>query len=135
MQNLALTIEAGVSAASAVDLAFRGAGTRQYLAKAEQAKQAISQGQEMHAVLADTHLFQQETIEVVELGEASGKLAESLDKHFKHLQKQVKTAMSKVTYFASAAIWILIAAILIVIIFRVFSMYVHNLDTQAADKF
>jgi type II secretory pathway component PulF len=133
VQTLALTIEAGVSAASAVDLSFRSAGTAQFMSKAESAKQSISQGQEMHLVLADTHLFQRETLEVIELGEASGKLAESLDKHFRHLQRQVKAAMAKVTYLASAMIWFLIATVLILIIVRVFSMYVNNLDTRATD--
>jgi len=133
VQTLALTVEAGVSAAAAVDLSFRSAGTNQFMSKAEGAKQAISQGQEMHSVLADTHLFQRETVEVVELGEASGKLAEALDKHFRHLQRQVKAAVAKVTYFASAVIWILIALMLILIIVRVFSMYVNNLDGQATD--
>ena len=133
VQTLALTIEAGVSAASAVDLSFRSAGTSQFMSKAESAKQAISQGQEMHFVLSDTHLFQRDTLEVVELGEASGKLAESLDKHFRHLQRQVKAAMAQVTYVASAIIWLLIAVILILIIVRVFSMYVNNIDGQATD--
>jgi type II secretory pathway component PulF len=133
VQTLALTIEAGVSAASAVDLSFRSAGTGQFMSKAETAKQAISQGQDMHSVLADTHLFQRETLEVIELGEASGKLAEQLDKHFRHLQRQVKAAMAKVTYVASALIWLLIAAALILIIVRVFSMYIGNFENQSTE--
>jgi type II secretory pathway component PulF len=130
IQTLALTIEAGVDAASAVDLSFRSAGTTQFANKAEIAKESILRGVEMHTVLADTKLFQDETIEVVELGEASGRLAESLDKHFHHLKRQVKNSMAKVTYFASALIWFLIAAMLLMIIFRVFSMYIDGLGNR-----
>ncbi|MCC9644138.1 type II secretion system F family protein [Rhodopirellula sp. JC740] len=133
VQTLALTIEAGVDAASAVDLAFRSAGTRQFQSKASQSKQAILQGHDLHSTLADSHLFQEETIEVVELGEASGKLAETLDKHFRHLKSQVKSSMAKLTYAASAAIWVAIAAILILIIFRVFSLYVDGMGERATD--
>lgn len=133
VQTLAITIEAGVDAAAAIDLSFRSAGTGQYASKAEPAKEAILQGREMHTVLADTHLFQPDTIEVVELGEASGRLAESLDKHFHQLKRQVKSSMAKLTYFASAMIWMLIAALLIIIIFRVFSMYVNGLEDRATD--
>jgi len=131
IQTLALTIEAGVDAASAVDLSFRSAGTGQFKSKAADAKQSILQGREMHSVLADTHLFQNDTLEVIELGEASGKLAETLDKHFKHLSRQVKVSMARITYFASALIWFSIAALLIMIIFRVFSMYVNNIGDRA----
>ncbi len=133
VQTLAITIEAGVDAASAIDLSFRSAGTARFASKAQSAKEAILQGREMHTVLADAHLFQEDTIEVVELGEASGRLAESLDKHFHQLKRQVKSSMAKVTYFASALIWILIAALLIIIIFRVFSMYVNGLEDRATD--
>lgn len=133
VQTLALTIESGVDAASAVDLAFRCAGTKQFQSKASQSKQAILQGHDLHSTLADSHLFQEETIEVVELGEASGKLAETLDKHFRHLKSQVKSSMAKLTYAASAAIWVAIAIVLVLIIFRVFSLYVDGMGERATD--
>lgn len=133
VQTLAITVEAGVDAATAIDLSFRSAGTGQYASQAKSAKEAILQGREMHTVLADTHLFQGDTLEVVELGEASGRLAESLDKHCHQLKRQVKRSVAKVTYFASAMIWILIAALLIIIIFRVFSMYVNGLEDRATE--
>lgn len=131
VQTLALAIESGMDAASAIDLSFRSAGTTRFLAKADNSKVAINQGRDMHSVLADTGLFQPETLEVVELGEASGRLAETLDKHFKHLKVQVKNSMAALTYLASAIIWMVIAAALVMIIFRVFSLYVNNIGDTA----
>ena len=133
VQTLSLAIDSGVNASAAVDLAFRSAGTRRFVTKAAGAKQAIEAGRDMHSVLGETGLFQDETLEVVELGEASGRLAETLDKHFRYLKSQVKSSMATLTYLASALIWIIIAAILIVIIFRVFSIYVNNMGDAAAD--
>jgi type II secretory pathway component PulF len=133
VQTLGLAVEAGIDAASAVDLSFRSAGTPQFLGKAGSAKQAILQGRDMHSVLDETGLFQPDTIEVVELGEASGKLAETLNKHFRHLKGQVVGSMAKLTYFASAVIWFTIVVLLIAIIFRVFSLYINNLGDAATD--
>ena len=133
VQTLALTIEAGADAAAAIDLSFRSAGTRQFKNQADEARVAIKQGRDMHSVLQDTGLFQEDTIEVVELGEASGRLAESLDKHFRHLKSQVRSSMAKLTYLASALIWFSIAAVLILIIFRVFSLYVNGMGDRATD--
>jgi type II secretory pathway component PulF len=138
VQTLGLAIEAGIDAASAVDLSFRSAGTRQFMGKAGAARQAILQGREMHVVLDETELFQSETIEVVELGEASGKLAETLSKHFRHLKTQVTASMAKLTYFSSAVIWFSVVALLISIIFRVFSLYINNIGdaaTEAMNRF
>lgn len=133
VQTLALTIDAGVDAASAVDLSFRSAGTSQFTSQAEAAKVAIKQGRDMHSVLADTRLFQEDTLEVIELGEASGRLAESLDKHFNRLKTQVRSSMAKLTYLASSVIWFVVAAALIFIIFRVFSLYVNGLGERGTN--
>ena len=131
VQTLALGIEAGMDAGTAIDLAFRTAGTPRYRAKAENAKDAILQGRDMHSVLGETELFQQETIEAVQLGEESGRLAETLDKHFRYLKSEVKSSMARITYVASGIIWFIVAAALIAIIFRVFSLYVNNLGDSA----
>ncbi|MEO1527683.1 MAG: type II secretion system F family protein [Planctomycetota bacterium] len=131
VQTLSLSIESGIDAWSAVDLSFQSAGTPQFRRKAEPAKNAILQGRDIHSVLSDARLFQRDTLEAVELGEASGRLAETLDKHFRQLKSQVKSSMAIITYLASALIWASIAALLIVIIFRVFSMYVDGLGDAA----
>jgi len=131
VQTLSLAIESGIDAWSAVDLAFQSAGTPQFRSKAEPAKNAILQGRDIHSVLRDTGLFQRDTLEAVELGEASGRLAETLDKHFRQLKSQVKSSMAMITYIASALVWAVIAAVLILIIFRVFSLYVNQLGDAA----
>ncbi len=133
VQTLSLAIESGVNASSAVDLAFRSAGTRKFASQAEIAKESIEAGRDLHSVLGETGLFQEETLEAVELGEASGRLAETLDKHFRYLKSQVKSSMATLTYIASALIWFVIAAVLIVIIFRVFSMYINNIGDAATN--
>lgn len=131
VQTLSLAIEAGMDAWTAIELSFNSAGTPRFASKASAAKDAILQGQDMHRVLADTGLFQEETLETVELGEDSGRLSETLDKHFKYLKAQVKTSMAKLTYIASGIIWFVVAALLVTIIFRVFSLYVGNIGDAA----
>jgi type II secretory pathway component PulF len=131
VQTLSLAIEAGMDAWSAVDLSFRSAGTPRFLRRAAAAKDAVLKGRDMHTVLAETGLFQDETLEAVQVGEESGRLAETLDKHFRQLKSQVKSSMAKLTYMASGIIWFVIAAALITIIFRVFSLYVNNIGEAA----
>ena len=127
VQTLSLAIESGMDASSAIDLAFRSAGTTRMEKKSAAAKEAIERGRDMCSVLADTGLFQEETLEAIQLGEESGRLSETLDKHFRHLKTQVKTSMATITYLSSAIIWFLIAAVLIAIIFRVFSLYIGGI--------
>jgi type II secretory pathway component PulF len=133
VQSLALAIESGVTASNAISLSFKGSSTAAFKAKAESAREAILQGREMHAVLRDTGLFLPETIEAVELGEESGRLAETLDKHFRVLRMRVRFAMAAIAQIASSVVWIAVAAILITMIFRLFGRYVSQIDPRAVE--
>ena len=106
-----------------------------FKAKTDSAREAIVQGRELHAVLRDTGLFLPETIEAVELGEESGRLAETLDKHFRVLRMRVKFAMAAIAQIASSVVWIAVAAIMVMMIFRLFGRYVAQIDPGAMEVF
>ena len=131
IQTLSLAIDSGIDAWTAVDLAFQSAGTPQYRGKASPAKEAVLQGRTLYDVLGETRLFQKDTLEAVELGEASGRLSETLDKHLRQLKSEVRASMATLTYFASGIIWAVIASVLILIIFRVFSLYINDVGEAA----
>ncbi len=128
VQTLSLALESGLDSWNAVDLAFKSASSPLFASRAEASKQAIRQGRELHVVLRESGLFSTDTIDAVQLGEESGRLPDTLDKQYRYLRTQVKAALSKFTYMASSLIWISIAALLIFIIFRVFSNYLVSID-------
>jgi type II secretory pathway component PulF len=134
IQSLSLAIESGVSASKAIVLSFKSASSSRFKAKAEEAHNAVRGGQELHDVLKNTGLFSQDTIEAVQLGEESGRLAETLDKHYHVLKSRVRFAMNAITQLASSVIWILISALLIAVIFRVFSRYVSVTQPEAVER-
>jgi len=123
IQTLALAIESGVSASDSIELAFKTCSSKLFQSEAEKAYEAIRRGQEMHSVLQETRLFSPETIDAVQLGEESGRLAEILDKHYGLLQMKVRFALTTLTQLASTLIWLVISAFLIFIIFRIFGRY------------
>ena len=123
IQTLSLAIESGVNASDSIELAFKTCSSQLFRSKAEQAYEAIRQGHDMHTVLQDTKLFSADTIDAVQLGEESGRLAETLDKHYGLLQMRVRFALTTLNQAASTVIWIVISAFLIFIIFRMFGRY------------
>ncbi len=128
VQSLALATESGMDAWTSVGLAFGSASSRRFRSRAEAAQASVRQGRELHVVLREARVFSSETIEAVQLGEESGKLAETLDKHYRYMRLQVKSSLAKLTYLASAVIWALIAAVLITVIFRVFTRYLGGIE-------
>jgi type II secretory pathway component PulF len=134
IQSLALAIESGLDAWTAIGLSFNSSSSTVFKSKADSAQRAIRQGRELHSVLADTGLFSRDTIEAVQLGEESGRLAETLDKHGNVLRMRVKFAMATITQLASSIVWILISAILITVIFRVFFRYVSLANPESVER-
>ena len=61
--------------------------------------------------------------DAVHLGEESGRLAETLDKHFKVLQMRVRFAMTALTQLASTVVWVVVSALLVFVIFKIFGRY------------
>ena len=131
VQTLSLAIYSGIDAWSAVEMSFRSAGTPQFLAKTASSRESILQGNEIHQVMADARLFNRNTLETVETGEKTGRLAEILDKYFRHMKNDVRKSMNWLTQAASTLIWLIIAAVLITIIFRVFTLYVGTITDMA----
>ena len=131
VQSLALATESGMDAWTSIQLAFAGSTSRRFRSRADSAKAAVRQGRELHVVLREAQVFSPETIEAVQLGEESGRLAETLDKHYRYMRMQVKSSLAKLTYLASAFIWAIIAAILITVIFRVFTRYLGGIENAA----
>ena len=123
VQTLAMAIESGVNASESIALAFKTCASSLFRSKADQAQDAIRRGRDMHLVLKDTGLFSPETLDAVQLGEESGRLAETLDKHFQFLQLKVRFALTTLTQLASTLVWVVVSALLIFIIFRIFGRY------------
>lgn len=123
IQTLAMSIESGVNASESIDLSFKTCSSPPFCSQAQQAHDAIRRGREMHLVLQDTGLFSPDTIDAVHLGEESGRLAETLEKHFQLLRMKVRFAMNTLTQCASTVVWLVVSSLLVFIIFRIFGRY------------
>lgn len=129
VQTLSLALSSGMDVWTSVELAFLSAHNPLYQAKAAAAGQAVLNGRELHQILDETGVLSAETIDAVRLGEETGRLSETLAKHFHVLRGEAKTLLARVGFLASTAIWILISALLILVIFRVFMTYLGSIES------
>lgn len=134
VQALALSVESGLDAVSAVGLSFRSTSSSLFRRKAEVAENCIRAGGDITTAMQQTNLFSKETLEAVHLGEESGRLAETLDKHYRFLQMRARTAMGVITQIASSLVWVAISGILIAVIFRVFQGYAAVLSPGSVES-
>ena len=127
-RSLGLAIESGMDAWNSVGLAFQSAEAPVFAQHAESCKKAVRSGNEIHATLRDTGVFDQGMIDAVQVGEDTGKLAESLEVHAKQLDGKVDMALQGMAVIAGIGVWIAIGAFIIFMIFRLASFYFGIID-------
>ncbi|MCA9213597.1 MAG: type II secretion system F family protein [Planctomycetales bacterium] len=122
-RSLGLAIESGMDAWNSVGLAFQSAEAPYFAQHADRCKKEVRNGSEIHATLRDVGVFDQGMIDAVQIGEDTGKLAESLEVHSKQLDDKVDTAFQGLAILAGVAVWICIGLFIIFMIFRLASFY------------
>ena len=127
-RSLGLAIESGMDAWNSVGLAFQSAEAPVFARHADSCKKSVRSGNEIHATLRDTGVFDQGMIDAVQIGEDTGKLAESLEVHSKQLDSKVDTAFQALAVLAGIAVWVAIGAFIIFMIFRLASFYLGIID-------
>ncbi len=125
---MALCMDSAVSVRDALALSLRATGNRAFAARERAISGKVASGGTLSEALAETRLFPLEFIEIVAVGEESGKLSESFrrqaDNHFEDAGASA-TALAMV---AAGALWVLVAAFIVYQIFLMFSQYLQALS-------
>jgi type II secretory pathway component PulF len=91
----------------------------------------VEQGQDIHSALAATGVFPKDLLDTIAVGEESGRLAEIMQRLSSDYQERSATAISVLAQVVGYLIWLLVAAIIILLIFQLFSSYVGVLQDAA----
>lgn len=126
--SLHLTLDAGMDLRRAIPLALRSTRDPQLIATSEPIVYDVGRGREVAEAMADTGVFPQDFIDVVDVGERSGRLPEQLGILSNQYQDQARRALATITTFAGFGVWLLVAALIILLIFRIFGFYLNTLN-------
>ncbi len=92
----------------------------------------LRDGLSLTDLLRETRLFPRSLLEAVGVGELTGTTAETLDRLAEQCDDAAARGFSAAARGAGAAVWLAVAAVVVVLIFRLFSTYVGIL--QAAGR-
>jgi type II secretory pathway component PulF len=124
-----ITLEAGMDLLKALPLCLRSTGNAHYTDHTTEILQEIRGGSEVTHALADTKAFPRMFLDSVRVGEESGRLPETLALVSEQYQDQAKRAMATLTVIGGFLVWGLVAMLIIMVIFRVFSIYLGQLNS------
>jgi len=115
----------------AMPLVLDSTGNHYYSRYGPEVAKRIEQGHDIHSALSATGAFPGELLDNIAVGEQSGRLAETMERLSKEYQERATTAISVLAQAAGYLIWILVSAMIVLLIFRLFSFYLGVLNDAA----
>lgn len=125
---MAMTIGGGMDIRKAMRLSLEATHSHYYMQFADQVDEQLLQGEEVHDILRSTGSFPHDFLDVVETGEISGMLTESMDKLASIYQEKAKAALNTIAVIGGVLVWMLVAAMIIGLIVKLFSFYLGTLN-------
>jgi len=131
--TMELTMDSGMSVLKAIPLWFRSTRNAYYIEHTENVVKQVRAGHEIHEALAETGAFPSDFLAQVEVGEQSGRLPEAMRSLSRDYHEQALLAIRLLTTIAGRCVWGLVAAMIVFMIFRIFSSYVGMLNGALKD--
>jgi type IV pilus assembly protein PilC len=125
---LHLTQNAGMALRPSLKLALESTGNARYIDAVAAVDKVIARGDTIEEAFRASGVFPREFLDAVLVGEQSGRLVESLAVLSRQYHERADAAMRILTVLAGCAVWVLIAGIIIMVIFRIFFFYLHAIE-------
>ena len=133
--TLSMTLDTAMDAKRAVRLALASTAVDHYARHADRVGQSIQEGADIATSLLRTHVFPDDFLDALEVGEQSGRAAESMAALAQQYEQQARAAFTALTVVAGFAVWCTVAAIIIAIIFRLAFFYINMINRAASGEF
>jgi type II secretory pathway component PulF len=127
--TLHVTFHAGMEVRRALRLSLESTHNARYTDHVPAIEAAINRGDSLYEAFSSTGIFPPEFLDHLQVGEHGGKVVEAMASLAGQYRKQAEAALVTLSTLAGLAVWIIIAAVIIALIFRIFSFYVGTLNS------
>ena len=126
--SLHLTLGTGMDVRRAIRLSLRTTHNARYTDQIGEIDDAIGAGSTIHEAFANAGGYPADFLDAMHVGEETGSLVESMGHLSKQYQDRAKVALATLMMLAGFAVWCLVAAVIIVFIFRFFMFYIGTIN-------
>jgi type IV pilus assembly protein PilC len=127
--SLRLTLDTDMPLRRALELAFRSTHNAYYESHLPDVLELVRQGESLTETLESTGVFPEDFLNVVRVGEDSGQLPETLGALAENYQEDARRAMGMLTQVAGGLVWLCVAGVIIMIVFRIMNSYLGLLNS------
>lgn len=125
--TLGTALDSGMDARRSAELAIDAAQNQYYASHREAVGRTIAQGEEFHEAFRRTYAFPEDFLQSLEMAEMAGATTEALLRLTREYEERARNAMRLLTVVTTAAVFVLVGCILIVLIFRLFGLYMGTI--------
>ena len=126
---LHLTFESGMGVRQALRISLRSTRNAHYTRHLRSIDRAIEAGGPIHEAFEDTGAFSMHFLDAVRVGEESGRLVESMEVLSRQYREQAEAALRAMAVLGGFAVWLLVAAIIILFIFQLAFFYINTINS------
>jgi type II secretory pathway component PulF len=126
--SLSLTLDAGVEVRRAMKLALRSTRNARFIDRIEAVDGELSLGHSIHDALRAGVVFPIDFLDALAVGEESGNLVESMAHLSRAYHEQARAALGVLNTLLGVVVWLIVAAFIIAMIFRLFGFYLGVLN-------
>ena len=126
--SLSLTLRSGMEIRRALRLSLASTNNARYTDQIKTVDKEIEQGNSIHEAFVEADCFPIEFLDATAVGEQSGKLDDSMAVLSRQYQEQAQFAMKTLNTVAAFLVWIIIAAIITTMIFRLAFFYFGEIN-------
>ena len=132
--SLALTTNTGMSIQQALQLAQQSTRTPYFTQHIAAVDAALQRGEPVHEALRHTGVYPDDYLEAMQVGEETGRTSETMAILSRQYEERAKSAMTVITALIGYAVWCLVAVMLIVMIFKIFTAAYLNPINNLLDE-
>jgi type IV pilus assembly protein PilC len=111
-----------------VPLVLRATGSDYYIRHTGQVVRDVAAGEPIHVAFSLSGAFRSDFIDALQVGEESGQIVESTERLSRRYQEEAEMALQTLTKLAGFAVWAIVAALVTLMIFRLFGFYLNTIN-------
>jgi type IV pilus assembly protein PilC len=127
---LHLTLDSATPIRQALELSLRATDNGAFIAAYPVIDQTLLDGENVTQALGRSRLFDEDFMNVVAVGEESGRLPEVMGQQAEQYEEEAGRRLAVLTKVAGFAVWLMVAILIIFAIFRIFMLYLGALQGQ-----
>ncbi len=129
--SLNVTLQSGMEIRRALRLSLASTNNARYTDQINVIDDEIERGNSIYEAFTEAGCFPADFLDATAVGEQTGKLDESMDVLSRQYQDQARFALKTLNTVAAFLVWMIIAAIIIIMIFRLAFFYLGEINQLA----